>query len=148
MPMSLFKKSNKNNSTQKQSAPAPIKVYTYTSSKGFRGYKKAQLTTFSAYSTEYQENVDRLVSKYGNELINLPVLLEVRKLDSIPSGRLYVCVILDGLSIGAFYDRTAYFEEIINGRITAIHFRNVIENTADASGVHPRNKILAFVKLD
>lgn len=146
--MSLLRKTNKDTSSQKSSGFAPIKVYTFTSSKGFRGYKRTHLTTQSAYSTEYQKNVDRLVSKYGNDLFDLPVVLEVWGSYALTTDRLYVRLILDGLNVGAFYDGTSYFDEIVSGRITAIHFRSAIENIADAEGVHPRNKLLVFVKLD
>lgn len=124
---------------------APVKVLEFTSSTGFRGYKRTNISTYSTDCPHWQKNVDKLVCQYGTELVNLPVKLEIRR---TTDNRLYALTILDSLEIGAFYDSAPYSDEIINGKIAGIHFRNEIEIIVTQEGVTPRNKIRVFVKLN
>lgn len=142
--MGLFGISKNKPKKSEADQSGPLHSYRFTSSKGFRGYKKTVLTTYNPTS-QWLSNADSLISRYGDELSNLPVSIDIHTMPN--STKLFALVVVDGLEIGAIYDHAPYFEEIINGDISSIHFSNHIENIVDNGNIHPRNRISAFVQL-
>ena len=147
--MALFGFSKKDNSIDKNKSSNNRKMlrqYSYISSKSFRGFKKVYIVAHG-YSN-YTENTNKLIGKYGQKFENLPITLDIYKSDSIIDNPEYAEVVIDGLPIGAFFSSTPYYNEIINGEITEIYVRNEVQNKVSSDGLYAENHAQVFVKLD
>lgn len=134
-------------STVKSPAKAsakPIRSYKLMSSEHFRGYKKVNLTSY--HYLDSMQNIETLIEKHDSKLENLPVVIKIFMTTGFTENKPYAQVVADGLVIGAFYDRTPYFEEIINGDISGIYLKCETENVASSTDIEKRDRIRVFIK--
>lgn len=140
-----FGKGKKEDAKQgKPKAGGPVREYSYTTSAHFRGYKLTRLTTYGASHGDRtcQEELDELVSRWGDAFENLSAAIQVYE-----GARPCALLLVDGLAIGCYWSNNEYYEAISKGQINGIYIKNEPENVVDTEGVHARNRAKVFIKL-